>query len=190
LFRAVAGRNVFGDLSGIELARKKLSEPPPPLSTGRTDLVAQGFEELLARALSASPGERFESADELLTELSYLRDAGRAMASRSAIRSRRPSVAPPATPAASEKTPMLRLPPPTVQLAVAAVIALGVGVALGACQARRGAARFVPAVDTDRCRLVGHRVESTPVGGGQDVIFSISCPASDAPKASVEATVP
>jgi serine/threonine-protein kinase len=190
LFRAVAGRNVFGDLSGIELARKKLSEPPPPLSTGRTDLVAQGFEELLARALSASPGERFESADELLTELSYLRDAGRAMASRSAIRSRRPSVAPPATPAAPEKTPMLRLPPPTVQLAVAAVIALGVGVALGACQARRGAARFVPAVDTDRCRLVGHRVESTPVGGGQDVIFSISCPASDAPKASVEATVP
>ena len=119
LFRAVAGRNVFGDLSGIELARKKLSEPPPPLSTGRTDLVAQGFEELLARALSASPGERFESADELLTELSYLRDAGRAMASRSAIRSRRPSVAPPATPAASEKTLTLRLRPPTVQLAVA-----------------------------------------------------------------------
>jgi eukaryotic-like serine/threonine-protein kinase len=189
LFRAVAGRNVFGDLSGIELARKKLSEPPPPLSTGRTDLVAQGFEDLLARALSASPDERLESADELLTELSYLRDAGRAMAPRSATRSRPLSLAPPAPPAASEKTRMLRLPPPTMQLAMAAFIALGVGVALGAYQARLGAARFAPAVDTDRCRLVGHRVE-TPVGGGQDVIFSISCPASDAPKASVAATMP
>ena len=189
LFRAVAGRNVFGDLTGIELARKKLSEAPPPLSTGRTDMVAQGFEELLARALSASPDERFESADELLAELSYLRDAGRAMASRSTTLSRRPSDAPPTTLAASARTRTLRLPP-TVPLAVAAVIALGVGMALGAYQARRVATRFVPAVDTDRCRLVGHRVESTPVGGGQNVVFSISCPASDTPKASVEATMP
>ena len=190
LFRAVAGRNVFGDLSGIELARKKLSEPPPPLSTGRTDLVAQGFEELLARALSASPDERFESADELLSELSYLRDAGRTMASGSAMRSRRPSVAPRVPPAASEKMRTLRLPPPAAQLAAAAVIALGVGVALGAYQARRGAARFVPTVDMDRCRLVGHRVESTPLVNGQNVIFSVSCPASDPPKATVEAIVP
>jgi hypothetical protein len=82
------------------------------------------------------------------------------------------------------------LPQPTVQLAIGAVIALGVGVGLGTCHARRGAARYVPAVDMDRCSLVGHRVESAPLGGGENVLFSISCPASEAPKASAEATAP
>jgi serine/threonine-protein kinase len=190
LFRAVSGRNVFGNLTGIELARKKLSEPAPPLNTGRSDVVAHGFEEVLARALSAIPKDRFESADELLAELSYLRDAGRAMASRSATPSLRPSVAPPTTSMGSEKKRMLSLPAPTVYLAVTAVLALGIGVAVGACESRRGAARFVPAVDSDQCRLVGHRVESTPLGGGRNVIFSISCAAADAPAASVEAIAP
>jgi serine/threonine-protein kinase len=190
LFRAVAGSHVFGNLTGIELARKKLSERAPPLNTGRADVVAQGFEGVLARALSASPNERFESADELLTELTYLHDAGRATVSRSATGSLRPTVAPPATPTASEKKRMLRLPAATVHVAVTALLALGVGVALGAYVARRGAARFVPEVDTDQCRLVGHRVESTPVGGGRNVLFSISCPAPDTSAASVEAIVP
>jgi serine/threonine-protein kinase len=187
LFRAVAGHNVFGDLNGIELARKKLSDPAPSLDTGRTDPVAHGFEEVVARALSATPNDRFESADELLTELSYLRDAGRAMASRCATRSRRLSVAPPVAPAAPERKRLRRPRPPTVRLATAAVLALGVGAALGAYAAHRGTARFVPAFDADRCRIVAHRVESTPDGHGRDVLLSIACPASDAPNANVEA---
>ena len=190
LFRAVAGHNVFGDLSGIELARKKLSESAPPLDTGRTDVVAQGFEEVLARALSVSPSDRFESADELLTELSYLRDACRAMAARCVIRPRQISVAPAAAPAAPEEKRLHRLRPPTVRMAVAAVLALGVGVALGAYAARRDAAPFVPALDANQCRLVGHRVESTPGGAGRRVLFSIACPASESPKASFEAPLP
>jgi len=49
-----------------------------------TGKAVDTFEEVLARALSASPNDRFESADELLTELSYLLDASRAIASPSA----------------------------------------------------------------------------------------------------------
>jgi serine/threonine-protein kinase len=191
LFRAVAGRNVFGDMSGIELARKKLTEPAPALDTGRTDVLAQGFEQVVARALASSPTERFASADELLAELSYLRDAGRAMASRSAIRSRPLEIAAPATPAASERNRTLRPTALMVRLILAGVFAVGVGVALGEYQARRGAARPVPAAgDTDQCRLVGQRIESTSVGGGRKVLFSIACPTSDAPKEGVETTVP
>ncbi len=190
LFRAVAGHNVFGNLSGIELARKKLSEPAPPLNTGRTDAVAQGFEEVLARALSASPNDRFESADELLTELSYLRDASRTMTSRSATRPRLPSVAPPVTPAAPERKRAHRLWRPTVHRAVAAVLALGALGALGAYEARRGAARPVPAFATDQCRVIGRRLESAPVGGARNMVFSISCPASIEPSAHDEAALP
>jgi serine/threonine protein kinase len=189
LFRAVAGRNVFGNLSGIELARKKLSEPTPPLNTGRTDLVAQGFEEVLARALSASPKDRFESADELLTELSYLLDASRAIASRSAIRPPRPSVAPAVTPAPWQRHRPHRLRSPAVHRAAVAVLACCAVVALGVYEARRGTARFVPAFDSDQCRVIGRRLESTPVGGRRNVLFSISCPASVEP-ASVEAPLP
>jgi serine/threonine-protein kinase len=179
LFRAVAGHNVFGDLGGIELARKKLSDPAPPLNTGRTDVVAQGFEEVVARALSASPNDRFESADELLTELSYLRDAGRAMAARAAVRPWRPSIAPPVPPPASGTRTVLRLRPPTIQLTVVALFVLGVGVAFGAFEAGRGAAPSAPAFEVDRCRLVGQRVESEPAGSERSVLFSISCSASD-----------
>jgi hypothetical protein len=143
--------------------------------------VARGFEEVLARALSASPNDRFESADELLTELSYLRDAGRAMATRSSMRPWRPSLAPPVTPPASGKRWELRLRPSTLHLTLAALLALGVGAALGVYEAHRGAAQSVPAFEADRCRLVGHRVEGASAGNEQRLLYSISCPASDAP---------
>jgi serine/threonine-protein kinase len=77
LFRAVTGHNVFGALRGMELVRVKLSAPPPPLVTGRRDRVAQGLEAAVARALAPTPDNRYESADELLADLSLLRDVAR-----------------------------------------------------------------------------------------------------------------
>jgi serine/threonine-protein kinase len=77
LYRAVAGEHAFGEVSGVDLMKRKLSTPAPPLRTGRSDRVAKGFEELVARALAASPLERYEVADEMLADASLLRDAAR-----------------------------------------------------------------------------------------------------------------
>ena len=77
LFRAVTGTHVYGDEHGVSLARMKLSTEPPPLSTGRTDRVALGFEALVARALAPAPQDRYEIADEILADLSLLRDMAR-----------------------------------------------------------------------------------------------------------------
>jgi serine/threonine-protein kinase len=78
LYRAVAGRNVFGtDTHGVELLRRKLTVDPPALHTGRADPVAKGFEELVRKSLSRALEERYENADEMLTDLYLLRDAAR-----------------------------------------------------------------------------------------------------------------
>src|SRR5579859_4717818 len=86
LYRAVAGQHPFGELHGTELLKRKLSGAAPALVTGRSDRVALAFEALVARALATSPDERYESADEMLIELSHLRDSAR----RAARASHRP----------------------------------------------------------------------------------------------------
>jgi hypothetical protein len=73
LFRAVSGRNVFGALHGGDLVRTKLSAEPPPLDTGRRDRAATGLQTIVARALSPSPADRYEAAEEMLLDLSHLR---------------------------------------------------------------------------------------------------------------------
>jgi serine/threonine-protein kinase len=82
LYRAVAGHHAFGNASGPDLARHKLSVPAPALVTGRADRVAKSFEALVARALAPS-GDRYELADQMLADLVLLRDAAR-QAGRSA----------------------------------------------------------------------------------------------------------
>jgi serine/threonine-protein kinase len=77
LYRAVCGRNVFGTIQGVELLQRKLAAPAPALETGRSDRVAKGFEELVSRALAMGPANRYELADEMLADLSLLRDAAR-----------------------------------------------------------------------------------------------------------------
>jgi serine/threonine-protein kinase len=175
LFRAVAGHNVFGELSGIDLARTKLSDAPPPLLTGRDDRVARGFEDIVGRALSRSPSERFESADALLAELSALRESG-------------------VTPVANERS----LPPARTTgwlgagrgwpllSALLILAALLAGVALGArvLAPRGGSAALAAPADTDRCRVVGHRIETGPGSGARKVLFTIECPESDTPPAT------
>lgn len=77
LFRAVSGRHVFGELTGVDLLKTKLNVPAPPLETGRGDPVSSGFSALVGRALAQAPADRYECADEMLTDLSFLRDAAR-----------------------------------------------------------------------------------------------------------------
>jgi len=77
LFRAVAGHHVFGDLYDVELAKTKLTKDPAALQTGRRDRVAQGFEEIVAKALKRKPKERYDTSDRLLAELVALRDVMR-----------------------------------------------------------------------------------------------------------------
>src|SRR5579859_7997636 len=86
LYRAVAGQHPFGELHGTELLKRKLSGAAPALVTGRSDRVALALDALVARALATSPDERYESADEMLIELSHLRDSAR----RAARASHRP----------------------------------------------------------------------------------------------------
>ena len=72
LFRAVRGHHAFGERRGEELARAKLVEDAPPLDVGRTDAVATGFYELVARSLKKRPAQRFQSAQEMLVEVERL----------------------------------------------------------------------------------------------------------------------
>jgi serine/threonine protein kinase len=142
LYRAVSGQHAFSELHGVDLMKRKLSTAAPPLRTGRTDPVAKGFEEVVARALAAPPGERYEVADEMLADLSLLRDAARRAAAK-----KWPSV-PPAVPEQTHEA--VRALPPTAATArravmpvvVAAICALaglaaGVGVEMAAESRRR-----------------------------------------------------
>lgn len=107
LFRAVAGKHVFGNLNEIELTRAKLLQDSPPLATGRTDLVAKRFEEIIAKTLKKKPSERYQKAEALLDDLIILRDrirhssaggGGSAKATPPPLPGRAPA-APPAPPA-------------------------------------------------------------------------------------------
>ncbi len=106
LFRAVAGQKVFHSEHGADLMRRKLTTDPPPLETGRGDRVARGFEALVARLLTRKPEDRYETADELLADLSLLRDAARRVAQEHA---RLQSVPPPPR-SAPARTPVPATP--------------------------------------------------------------------------------
>lgn len=80
LYRAVAGRHMFGDAQDAELARAKLMTDAPALNSGRTDRIAQGFATVVGRAVQRRPQQRYQKADEMLTDLRALQDAVRAAA--------------------------------------------------------------------------------------------------------------
>ena len=80
LFRAHAGRHVFGEVYDADLAKKKIWTDPPPLQTGRTDKLARGLEAVVNRALTRSPKKRYAQSDEILAELNMLRDLMKAAA--------------------------------------------------------------------------------------------------------------
>ena len=85
LYRAVAGHHAYRADSDGGLVRAKLTSDAAPLPSGRTDPLAVGFAQVVARALQRKPTDRYATASEMLRDLEQLRSA---MAT--------PSVAPPA----------------------------------------------------------------------------------------------
>ena len=80
LFRAVAGRHVFGNIaSDAELAQKKLMTEAPLLTLQRDDKLALGLIDVVTRSLRRKPVDRYQSAEDLLKELLPLRDLARAV---------------------------------------------------------------------------------------------------------------
>jgi serine/threonine-protein kinase len=167
LYRAVSGHHPFGELHGGELLKRKLSGQAPALQTGRSDRVALAFEALVARALAMSPDERYESADEMLTELSHLRDSARRAAREARSRATIPppslsSVPPSLVPPSHASLPRASVPAPprsrgvrlTVALALA-VAGIGVGLAAGtALEARTLRSSSALRIDDRACSLV------------------------------------
>src|SRR5215467_8248656 len=70
---SAAGRPISGGHTDALLARHKLINEPPPLATGRTDLTASGFEAIVMRMIQRTPQDRYQSADEVFSELAALR---------------------------------------------------------------------------------------------------------------------
>jgi serine/threonine protein kinase len=66
LFRAVKGHHAFGERRGEDLARAKLIEDAPALTTSRKDELATGLIAMVARALKKKPSQRYPSAAEML----------------------------------------------------------------------------------------------------------------------------
>jgi serine/threonine-protein kinase len=142
LYRAVAGRGLFNELRGAELVQSKLNVDPPPLETGRSDRVAVGLETLVSRALARKLDDRYEVIDEILTDLSLLRDAMRRTAARRES-TERASVAPaveppPPSPVAKAIEMMQRLYQSALTPwgARALILALGVSIGLAVSVAR------------------------------------------------------
>lgn len=79
LYRAAAGRHVFGDIGDVEYAKKKLAVEADPLVLPRRDRVARGLIAVVSRALRRKPNGRFQTADAMLADLKTLRDVSRAM---------------------------------------------------------------------------------------------------------------
>jgi serine/threonine protein kinase len=73
LYRSVAGALPFDTRESL---REKLQQEARPLSTGRDDEVAKGFERIVGKALRRRPAERFKNAQEMLDELTGLVTAG------------------------------------------------------------------------------------------------------------------
>jgi serine/threonine-protein kinase len=160
LFRAVSGHHVFGDVHGADLMRMKLSTEAPPLATGRTDRVARGFEDLVARALSVSTEDRFAEADEMLADLLHLRDTAR-RAAKPTIQFRPP------TKTLAERRPIAWW---RTKLGRAAAIAVAVASLGTAIVFARRPAPSAATMDLRRCTVV----ESPRTEAGR-VSLSISC---------------
>jgi serine/threonine protein kinase len=83
MFRAIAGRHVFGDLQEGNLAVAKLNEDAPPLPTGRDDEVAQRVTAMVARLLSRRLRDRYENAEQVISEVDEIRALARVRAAAS-----------------------------------------------------------------------------------------------------------
>jgi serine/threonine-protein kinase len=170
LYRAVSGRHVFGEVRGFDLLKCKLANAAPALETGRADRVAVGFAQLIARALAASPEDRFQSAEELLAALTLLRDEARRgrcrpAAARSTAAGLRGAAG--ALGRLSRRTRLLG------GLAAAALAGLACGLALGAQASRPprasaaapGGVQLLSGFDSARCAIAARPRPSDGAAG-------------------------
>ena len=68
LFRLLSGHLPFKADSGIAMAHKQINDPPTPVRQLRTELSWE-VEEVLKKALSKPPGDRYQTADEFKAAL-------------------------------------------------------------------------------------------------------------------------
>ncbi len=138
LFRAVDGDHPYAACeSPRDLAHAKLMQDAPALDTGRDDWVAQGFAQIVAKALSRRSSERYANASEMLQALEELREFAQSIDVSPTVRMKTilgmigasPSTSPPPG-RRSARSPALRGAAfSTVGLVVGT---LGVGIAVGA----------------------------------------------------------
>lgn len=69
LYRSATGALPFDTRASL---REKLQQEAPPLVTGRSDALAQGFERVVGKGLRRRPAERYAKAQEMLDELTTL----------------------------------------------------------------------------------------------------------------------
>ena len=178
LFRAVAGQNVFGDVRAMDLMRLKLSSESPALDTGRTDRVAEGFQSLVAKALARAPEDRYETADEILADLSLLRDTARRVGRDTPkVRSTPPPLP---SPRASHSIawPSWAKQRRRWVVASAAVAVTFALVAIG-LHARTTPPKVPTSIEADlaagHCTILSGRVEESPASGPRKLALKIAC---------------
>jgi serine/threonine-protein kinase len=69
LYRAVVGAVPFGTRESL---REKLQQEAPPIKSGRTDALGQGFERIVNKSLRRRPAERYPKAQLMLDEMTQL----------------------------------------------------------------------------------------------------------------------
>lgn len=196
LFLAVSGHHVFDDVRGNELLTAKLYRRPGALVTGRSDRRARGFEQVVARALAAAPADRYADAEQMLAELTGLRDATatgarggtcatlRANVARSSVA----GAAAPATPPPRSRQASPQSVAWQARRGLGLIAALAAGTLMGGLGASYAAAANPQASDRlardlapagTRCSVVAGPVESA--GGGHHFSLTLAC--DDAPAA-------
>ncbi len=69
MYRAVAGALPFDTRESL---REKLQREAPPLTTGRSDGIATGFERIVGKSLRRRPADRYPNAQTMLDDLTKL----------------------------------------------------------------------------------------------------------------------
>jgi serine/threonine-protein kinase len=177
LFRAVAGQNVFGDVRAMDLMRLKLSSDSPALETGRTDRVAEGFESLVAKALARSPEDRYETADEILADLSLLRDTARRVGREPKVRSIPPPLPSPRASRSFAWPSWARQRRRWVAASAAVAVTFAL-VAIG-LHARATPPKTSTNIEAElaagHCTILSGRVEDAPASGPRKLALKIAC---------------
>jgi serine/threonine-protein kinase len=175
LFRLLTAQLPFKADSGISMAHKQVHDAPTPVQQLRTELPA-AYGTIIGRALTKSPADRFQTADEFKSALTAGRmTAGRMTASSTTASSTTPALRSASTPAVVSDQPTVVLPKaaPAMRRSRVAVGLLIAGVMLGGALAMyvgRQPARSPQPVVT----------ETKEAASGRPAVASAALPPDDA----------